>query len=75
MLQPRVRSLLSSLPYRFQHRRTMSVFSSKRLENKTVLVTGASAGIGEVRLIRQSLTSPYSPSSKATAILFAKVRI
>jgi NADP-dependent 3-hydroxy acid dehydrogenase YdfG len=28
----------------------MSVFSSKRLENKTVLVTGASAGIGEASI-------------------------
>lgn len=29
-------------------RRNMSVFSSSRLENKTVLITGASGGIGEV---------------------------
>ncbi|CAG8770342.1 15736_t:CDS:2, partial [Acaulospora colombiana] len=32
-------------------RRFMSVFSTKRLENKTVLVTGASAGIGEATAI------------------------
>lgn len=31
-------------------RRTMSVFNSSRLENKVVLVTGASAGIGAVRV-------------------------
>lgn len=45
MLRPR--GCLSLHLFRPQ-RRLMSVFSSKRLENKIVLVTGASAGIGEV---------------------------
>lgn len=48
MLRPR--GCLSLHPFRPQYRRFMSVFSSKRLENKTVLVTGASAGIGEVSI-------------------------
>lgn len=35
----------------YTYRRSMSVFNSSRLQGKTVLVTGASAGIGAVRTI------------------------
>ncbi|CCA67121.1 probable NADP(+)-dependent dehydrogenase acting on 3-hydroxy acids [Serendipita indica DSM 11827] len=49
---PWTRRLLSSNHLRpFSRAFSMSVFSSKRLENKTVLVTGASAGIGEATAI------------------------
>jgi hypothetical protein len=52
MLNPHVPRLsLFRLPKLTPQYRAMSVFSTKRLENKTVLLTGASAGIGEVRYI------------------------
>jgi hypothetical protein len=34
------------------NRPTMSVFNASRLLNKTVVITGASAGIGAVRVLR-----------------------
>jgi hypothetical protein len=49
MLKPHLPRLpLFQLPKHISNRRAMSVFSAKRLENKTVLLTGGSAGIGEV---------------------------
>jgi hypothetical protein len=49
MLEPHLPRLSLSPPRKLtSHFRAMSVFSAKRLENKTVLLTGASAGIGEV---------------------------
>ncbi|KAJ7273694.1 hypothetical protein B0H12DRAFT_1090653 [Mycena haematopus] len=49
----------------------MSVFNASRLLGKTVLITGASSGIGAVRL--PFSVSSISPSFfQATAVLFAK---
>ena len=54
MLKPHVPRLsLFQLPKLTPHYRAMSVFSAKRLENKTVLLTGASGGIGEVCYIQR----------------------
>ncbi|KAI0306593.1 NAD-P-binding protein [Multifurca ochricompacta] len=57
----------------------MSIFNASRLLGKTVLITGASAGIGAVRLLdtrtliyRLSLTITPPFFRQATAILFAK---
>lgn len=62
----------------------MSVFNSSRLAGKTVLITGASVGIGAVSisshfgapLIRYRVLALklLSPRTQATAILFARVR-
>jgi hypothetical protein len=40
---------------RFAHFRKMSVFNASRLQNKTVLITGASGGIGEVIILLNDL--------------------
>ena len=52
----------------------MSVFNASRLLGKTVLVTGASAGIGAVSTIADARCRIFIKCSfQATAILFAKV--
>lgn len=68
-------SLLGRLdPVAYTHRRSMSVFNSSRLQGKTVLITGASAGIGAVSMELVFPCNSVLTHIQATAILFAKVR-
>lgn len=57
----------------------MSIFNSSRLVGKTVLLTGASSGIGKVSIWYhskiQTKTRCASSYAQATAVLFAKVHI
>lgn len=55
--------------------RSMSIFNVSRLQDKVVLVTGASAGIGAVsgRLDQTEYFLIIYSCTQATAVLFAKV--